>query len=186
VQIASAAFLIGESQGLGVQAQLARLLVHRLISGTSWDAVDCLVVDLPPGTADIQQLVFALGQRPTYALLVVTPQLVAHRDAHRLLHELERGTAVILGGIENMAGQVCPSCGDVTDLFPPAPVDEAIWTRIPRLARVPFSAPAARDADRGLPVMVTQAIPEQVTAYQLVARHVRDAIARGPELADLN
>jgi ATP-binding protein involved in chromosome partitioning len=186
VQIASAAFLIGEAQGLGVQAQLARLLVHRLISGTSWDAVDCLVVDLPPGTADIQQLVFALGQRPTYALLVVTPQLIAHRDAHRLLHELERGTAVILGGIENMAGQVCPSCGDVTDLFPPAPAGEAIWTRIPRLASVPFSAPAARDADRGLPVMVTQAIPEQVTAYQLVARHVRDAIAGGPELADLN
>jgi ATP-binding protein involved in chromosome partitioning len=186
VQIASAAFLIGEAQGLGVQAQLARLLVHRLISGTSWDAVDCLVVDLPPGTADIQQLVFALGQRATYALLVVTPQLVAHCDAHRLLHELERGTAVILGGIENMAGQVRPSCGDVTDLFPPSPADEAVWTRIPPLASVPFSAPAARDADRGLPVMVTQAVPEQVTAYQLVARHVRDAIARGPERADLN
>lgn len=79
VQIASAAFLIGEAQGLGVHAQLAGMLVHRLISGTTWDAVDCLVVDLPPGTADIQQLVFSLGQRATYALLVVTPQLVAHR-----------------------------------------------------------------------------------------------------------
>jgi ATP-binding protein involved in chromosome partitioning len=186
VQIASAAFLIGEAQGLGVHAELARMLVHRLISGTSWDAVDCLVVDLPPGTADIQQLVFSLGQRATYALLVVTPQLVAHRDAHRLLHEIDRGTAVILGGTENMAGQVCPRCGEVTDLFPPAPPDEAVWTRIPRLASVPFSAPAAADADRGLPVMVTRAIPEQVTAYELVAGHVRDAIARGPEPAGLN
>src|ERR1022692_3482557 len=118
VQIASAALLIGEGQGLGFPAPLAELLVHRLISGTSWDEVDCLVVDLPPGTADIQQLVFGLGKRTTFALLVVTPQLVAHRDAHRLLHELERGTAVILGGIENMAGQICPSCGDVTRLFP--------------------------------------------------------------------
>jgi len=85
-----------------------------------------------------------------------------------------------------MAGQVCPSCGDVTDLFPPAPADEAVWTRIPRLASVPFSAPAARDADLGLPVMVTRAVPEQVTAYQLVARHVRDVVASGPDLADLN
>ena len=187
IQIASAAFLIGEGQGLGLHASLAQLLVHRLIAGTGWDDdLDCLVVDLPPGTADIQQMVFALGQRTTYALLVVTPQLVAHRDAHRLLHELERGTAVILGGIENMAGQVCPSCGDVTDLFPPAPADEAVWTRIPRLASVPFSAPAARDADLGLPVMVTRAVPEQVTAYQLVARHVRDVVASGPDLADLN
>ena len=180
VQIASAAFLIGEAQGLGIEASLARLLVSRLITGTTWDAVDCLIVDLPPGTADIQQLVFALGQRPTYALLVVTPQLVAHRDAHRLLHELERGTAVILGGIENMAGQVCPSCGEVTDLFPPAPADEAIWGRVPRLASVPFSAAAARDADRGLPVMATRVVQEQVAAYQLVARQVRAAVAGGP------
>ncbi len=123
---------------------------------------------------------FAPGARATYALLVVTPQLIAHRDAHRLLHELERGTAVILGGIENMAGQVCPSCGELTELFPAAAADEAIWARVPRLARVPFSAAAARDADRGLPVMVTGAVPQQVAAYQLVARQVRDAVAGGP------
>jgi ATP-binding protein involved in chromosome partitioning len=184
VQIASAAFLIGESQGLGFQAPLAQLLVHRLISGTAWDTVDCLIVDLPPGTADIQQLVFALGSRATFALLVVTPQLVAHRDAHRLLHELERGRATILGGIENMAGQVCPSCGDLTELFTAAPAEEAIWTRIPKLASIPFSANAARDADLGQPVMVTQAVPEQVAAYRTVARGIHDALRRGtnPEM----
>jgi ATP-binding protein involved in chromosome partitioning len=186
VQVASAAFLIGESQGLGFQASLAQLLVHRLISGTSWDAVDCLIVDLPPGTADIQQLVFQRGSRATMVLLVVTPQLVAHRDAHRLLHELNRGTAVILGGIENMAGQVCPSCGELTPLFPPAPEDEAIWTRVTRLASVPFSAPAALDADQGRPVMITQAVPEQVAAYELVAARIRDALDGGPGRPELN
>ena len=91
IQLASAALLIGEAQGLGVQAAIAQLLVQRLIASTSWDNPDCLVVDLPPGTADIQQLVFASGNRTTLALLVVTPQLIAHRDAHRLLHELDRG-----------------------------------------------------------------------------------------------
>lgn len=186
VQIASAAFLIGEAQGLGVAAPLAQLLVQRLISGTSWDGVECLVVDLPPGTADIQQLVFAVGSRTTFALLVVTPQLVAHRDAHRLLHELERGPAVILGGIENMASQICPGCGEVTPLFTPAPAEEAIWTRVPRLASVPFSALAAQDADRGRPVMITQAVPEQVTAYQLVARRIRDALRSGIGRPDMN
>jgi ATP-binding protein involved in chromosome partitioning len=186
VQIASAALLIGEGQGLGFPAPLAELLVHRLISGTSWDEVDCLVVDLPPGTADIQQLVFGLGKRTTFALLVVTPQLVAHRDAHRLLHELERGTAVILGGIENMAGQICPSCGDVTPLFSPAPPEEAIWTRVPKLASVPFSTAAAQDADRGKPVMITRAIPEQVAAYQLVARSISNALNSGIGRPDMN
>jgi ATP-binding protein involved in chromosome partitioning len=186
VQIASAAFLMGESQGLGVHASMAQLLVARLISGTSWDEPDCLIVDLPPGTADIQQLVLGLGQRTTFALLVVTPQLVAHRDAHRLLHELERSRAVILGGIENMAGQVCPSCGDLTELFPPAPADEAIWARVPRLVSVPFSAPAARDADAGQPVMVTRAVPEQVAAFQLVAATIRDALRSGITRPDMN
>jgi ATP-binding protein involved in chromosome partitioning len=185
VQIASAAFLIGEGQGLGIQAPLAELLLHRLISGTSWDEVDCLVLDLPPGTADIQQQVFALG-RTTFALLVVTPQLVAHRDAHRLLHELERGPAAILGGIENMAGQICPSCGELTPLFTPAPAEEAIWTRVPRLASVPFSAVAAEDADRGQPVMITRSVPGQVAAYQLVARGIRDALRSGIGRPDMN
>jgi ATP-binding protein involved in chromosome partitioning len=186
IQLASAAFLIGESQGLGLQASLAQMLVHRLISGTSWDAVDCLVVDLPPGTADIQQLVFQLRSRTTMALLVVTPQLVAHRDAHRLLHELDRGKAVVVGGVENMAGQVCPSCGELTALFPPAPEDEAIWTRVTRLASVPFSAPAALDADQGRPVMLTRAVPEQVAAYELVAARIRDALEDGTGRPGLN
>lgn len=179
VQIASAAFLMGESQGLGVHAAIAQLLVHRLIASTHWDGVDCLVVDLPPGTADIQQQVFARASRPALALLVVTPQLVAHRDAHRLLHELDRGTAVVVGGVENMAGQVCPSCGDVTQLFPPAPPDESVWARIPKLASVPFSGLAAQDADQGRPVMITRSVPEQVAAYQLVARHLRDELLSG-------
>jgi ATP-binding protein involved in chromosome partitioning len=186
VQLASAALLIGEAQGLGVHAQLAQLLVHRLISGTSWAPLDCLVVDLPPGTADIQQLVFALGGRTTFALLVVTPQLVAHRDAHRLLHELDRSPAVLVGGVENMAGQVCPACGELTELFPPAQADQAIWTRVPKLVSVPFSAAAARDADRGQPVMVSRAVPEQVTAYQHVAATLRDALRSGIARPDMN
>ena len=112
-----------------------------------------------------------------YALLVVTPQLVAHRDAHRMLGELERSRAVLLGGVENMATQICPNCGETRVLFPPAPTGETIWTRIPKLASVPFSAQAARDADRGRPVMITRAVPQQVAAYQLIAREIRTALA---------
>jgi ATP-binding protein involved in chromosome partitioning len=179
VQMASAAFLIGRAQGLGVQAPIAQLLIHRLINDTTWDDPDCLIVDLPPGTADIQQMVFALGNRPTYALIVVTPQVVAHRDAHRLLHELGRSKAEVLGGIENMAGQVCPSCGETTQLFTPAPHEESIWPRVRKLASVPFSSAAAQDADQGRPVMITCAAAEQVAAYELVARHIQDALSGG-------
>jgi ATP-binding protein involved in chromosome partitioning len=183
IQLASAAFLLGESQSLGVHANLAQLLVHRLIAGTAWADVDCLVVDLPPGTADIQQFVFGLGSRPVYVLIVVTPQVIAHQDVRRLIADLARHRAVSVGGVENMSGQICPNCGETTELFPPAPPEESIWSLIPRLASVPFSARAARDADQGLPVMLTGAVPEQVEAFTFLAadlaRRISQADASG-------
>jgi ATP-binding protein involved in chromosome partitioning len=171
IQLVSAAFLLGERQGLGVEAGIAKLLVARLITGTTWDDPDCLVLDLPPGMADIQQLVFGLSRR-VLVLLVVTPQVVAHADARRLLADLARHQAASIGGVENMSGQICPSCGQATALFPEAPPRDSIWGQVTRLVRIPFSAVAASDADRGRPVMLTRAVPEQVSAYELLATEV--------------
>jgi ATP-binding protein involved in chromosome partitioning len=178
VQLASAAFLLGENQALAIGGGIAQLLVRRLLSDSDWDGLEYLVMDLPPGTADIQQYVFALSGRPMCVLVVVTPQVIAHQDARRLIAHLagrggRRGTAgPDVAGVENMSGQVCPDCGQTTPLFPSAPEAESIWGLIPRLAAIPFSHRAACDADEGKPVMVTGAVPEQVAAYQLIAEQV--------------
>jgi ATP-binding protein involved in chromosome partitioning len=182
VQLASAAFLLGENQGLGVGGGVAQLLVRRLLADTDWTGLDYLVVDLPPGTADIQQFVFALSGRPLSVLLVVTPQVIAHQDARRLLAHLQpRRRAATnradVAGVENMSSQVCPGCGQTTPLFPPAPERESIWGLIPKLASIPFSHRAAQDADEGRPVMITGAVPEQVDAYLLVAERFRNRLA---------
>jgi ATP-binding protein involved in chromosome partitioning len=143
------------------------------------------VMDLPPGTADIQQFVFALSGRPMCVIVVVTPQVIAHQDARRLIahlkqHSGRRGAqATDVAGVENMSGQVCPGCGQTTPLFPSAPDQESIWGLIPRLARIPFSHQAAKDADEGQPVMVTGAVPEQVAAYQLIAEQVAKRLRGG-------
>jgi ATP-binding protein involved in chromosome partitioning len=89
VQLASAAFLLGENQGLGVGGGVAQLLVRRLLADIQWDALDFLVIDLPPGTADIQHFVFALSGRPMHVLVVVTPQVIARQDARRLVAHLK-------------------------------------------------------------------------------------------------
>jgi ATP-binding protein involved in chromosome partitioning len=180
LQLASAAFLMGESQGLGVHAGVAQLLVRRLIADAEWEDLDCLVVDLPPGSADIQQFVFALRDHAVHVLLVVTPQVVAHRDAHRLIAELDRHGAAIAGGVENMASLTCPSCGETSELFVPAPPQESIWERVPRLARIPFSGRGAHDADNGLPVFVTASVPEQVRAYEQLAGELAGRLLPGP------
>ncbi|HEY1627297.1 MAG TPA: P-loop NTPase [Streptosporangiaceae bacterium] len=185
VQLASAAFLLGENQGLGIHGGIAQLLVRRLISDTDWGELDYLVIDLPPGTADIQQFVFALRGRAMCVLVVATPQVIAHQDARRLIGHLRPGRpragaasaagdgAPDLVGVENMSGQVCPGCGETTPLFPSAPEEDSIWQLIPRLASIPFSYQAALAADQGRPVMVTGDVPEQVAAYQLTAQELR-------------
>jgi ATP-binding protein involved in chromosome partitioning len=178
IQLASAAFLMGEAQGLGVDAGIAQLLVRRLISDTEWNNPDCLVVDLPPGTADVQQFVFTLRRRTVHVLLVVTPQVIAHQDVRRLIADLRRHSAVGIGGVENMSGMICAHCGKTTPMFPPAPAQESIWGAVEKLASVPFSPLAAADADQGRPVMLTRAVPEQVAAYELLARRVRDHLDR--------
>lgn len=180
VQLASAALLLGENQGLGIAGGIAQLMVRRLISDTTWDGLDYLVIDLPPGTADIQQFVFTLrglgARRPMCVLVVVTPQVIAHQDARRLIGHLRpggrrssNGGAADIVGVENMSGQICPSCGDLTPLFPAAPEEDSIWSLIPRIASIPFSHRAAADADQGQPVMVTEAVPEQMAAYHQIA-----------------
>jgi ATP-binding protein involved in chromosome partitioning len=188
VQLASAALLLGENQGLGIHGGIAQLLVRRLISDSEWGDLDYLVIDLPPGTADIQQFVFALTGRRMYVLVVATPQVIAHQDARRLIGHLgprrpvlsKTGTNGVanLAGVENMSGQVCPGCGQTTPLFPSAPEQESIWQLIPRLASIPFSHQAALDADQGRPVMVTGAVPEQVAAYQLTADELTARLAQ--------
>jgi ATP-binding protein involved in chromosome partitioning len=181
VQLASAAFLLGENQGLGIGGGVAQLLVRRLLADTEWDSLDYLVIDLPPGTADIQQFVFALSGRPMHVLVVVTPQVIAHQDARRLIAHLKPRRASMrpadVAGVENMSGQVCPTCGQTTPLFPAAPDEESIWSLVPKLASIPFSHRAARDADEGRPVMLTGAVPEQIAAYQLIAEQVRKRLA---------
>jgi len=181
VQLASAAFLLGENQALAVGGSIAQLLVRRLVSDSEWGDLDYLVMDLPPGTADIQQFVFALSGRPMCVLVVVTPQVIAHQDARRLIAHLQQvkqrgghhgALALGIAGVENMSGQVCPCCGQTTPLFPSAPEQESIWGLIPRLASIPFSHQAARDADEGRPVMITCAVPEQVAAFQLIAEQI--------------
>lgn len=182
VRLASAAFLLGENQGLGIHGGIAQLLVRRLISDAEWGDLDYLVIDLPPGTADIQQFVFALTGRRMCVLVVATPQVIAHQDARRLIGHLRprRGArggtlsgGVDVAGVENMSGQVCPGCGQTTPLFPSAPEQDSIWQLIPRLASIPFSYQAALAADEGRPVMITGSVPEQVAAYQLTATELR-------------
>ena len=138
IKIWSTQFLVGEDQPVALQAPMAGLLLRRATSTVDWGSLDWLVVDLPPGTADVQQHVAGeLGLDGV--LIVVTPQDVAHLDARKVLAMLERSKTPVLGGVENMAPFPCPHCGAEVELFPPTAPERTIWaTGVPCLAHLPF------------------------------------------------
>ncbi len=153
IKVWSTQFLVSERQPLALQAPIAGLLLNRAVRDLDWGELEWLIVDLPPGTADVQQhLVLELGL--SGALLVVTPQDVAHLDAKKVLAMLAQAKVPLLGGVENMAPFTCPSCGTAMELFPPTPYDRSIWALgVRRLASIPFTVGLARAASEGSPLV---------------------------------
>ena len=120
-----------------------------------WGAVDTLVVDLPPGTGDIQ-ITMIQKHKPAGAVIVSTPQDLALIDARRAI-DLFRGADVpIVGLIENMAGYACPHCGEISDPFGRGGAEAAAAELgIPFLGRVPLEMGIREASDAGQPPALT-------------------------------
>lgn len=174
IALMSAGFIIAEDQALAWPADMAEALLNQLIWSTTWGPLDTLVVDLPPGISPIVQALFR--RVPTVrALLVVTPQDVAHLDNRRLLAALQTAGIRPIGGIENMSGLACPHCGHTTTIFPPAPAERTIWAReIRRLGSIPFTN--ADHQDNTEPVIATAPTGTRATALRDIAAAVRAAL----------
>jgi ATP-binding protein involved in chromosome partitioning len=150
IKLMSAQFLIGEDQPLALSQPMATLLLQRFRDGIDWGDTDVLLVDLPPGTADLQQLV-ARHLGLAGVVIVVTPQEVAHLDAKKALTMFRSSRVSVLGGVENMAGLTCPCCDTRIDVFPACPEHRTIWaTGVERLVSIPLDPngpPSAPFAD---------------------------------------
>jgi ATP-binding protein involved in chromosome partitioning len=158
LKVASVGFLLGGDQGLTMAGPFSLLMLGRLLHQTEWGELDVLVVDLPPGSGDVQQSLLALS--PVLAtLLVVTPSEIAHLDTGRTVAVLRQAGVPLLGAVENMAYATCPHCGEPLPLHPEAAEDRTIWALgVPRLARLPFRTDAVlAGADLGPAVDAAEA-----------------------------
>ena len=139
IKVWSTQFLMAEAQAFSMQAGLAGLLLRRAFSVVEWGDVDWLIVDMPPGTADVQQQIASLS--PTAVLLVVTPQDVAHLDAKKVLTMMRNDGVPVIGGVENMVSARCPHCSGVVEIFPKTPEGRTIWAAgVPKLVSIAFSS----------------------------------------------
>ncbi len=144
--------------------------LQQLISQTLWGELDVLLIDLPPGTGDIQ---LTLCQRThlTGAIIVSTPQDVALLDARKAIDMFQKLKVPVLGLVENMSTYICPNCGHEAHLFGHGGVAvEAKRLGVPLLAEIPLALDIRLAGDAGAPVAAGQG-PE-AEAYARLARQL--------------
>jgi ATP-binding protein involved in chromosome partitioning len=154
IKFMSVGFLLGENQSLSLQSGLIDLLLVRLLHNVAWGDLDYLLIDLPPGTADLQQQLMRRTKLDG-VLLVVTPQDVAHLDAKKVIDLCGRMDVPVIGAVENMSGFICPTCGERTEVFPPVSHERSIWALgVQKLAEFPLDPALDASSFSGLAVTV--------------------------------
>lgn len=138
LKVMSTGFIVAEDQPITWDANMVQMLVWQLLNRVEWGELDYLMVDLPPGTADVQQMF--TGMLPlTGAVIVVTPQDVAHLDAKKAVQMFRSADVPIIGAVENMSGLTCPHCDTRVEVFPPVRQDRSIWEMgVAKLGDIPL------------------------------------------------
>lgn len=180
VRLMSLGFLLDKEQPAIMRGPLISGILKQFLEQVEWGALDILVVDMPPGTGDAQlSLVQTIDVDG--AVMVTTPQDVATGDVRRGVKMFERVNTRILGIVENMAGFVCPHCGEVTEVFGRGGGERlAAELEVPFLGRVPLDATVAAAGDRGAPTILSAPDSPAADGLRAVARAVVGAVKGVP------
>lgn len=177
VQVMSIGFLIDKDEAMIWRGPMATQALEQLLRQTNWGDLDYLIVDMPPGTGDIQ---LTLSQRVpmTGAVIVTTPQDIALLDAKKGIKMFEKVGVPILGIVENMAAHVCSNCGHIEHIFG---VDGgkkmALNNGMDYLGALPLNIQIRQEADSGKPTVVADPDGEVSAIYKAIARQVAIKIA---------
>lgn len=178
VQVMSIGFLVDAGDPMIWRGPMVTQALEQLLRQTNWNDLDYLIVDMPPGTGDIQ---LTLSQRVplTGAVIVTTPQDIALLDAKKGLKMFEKVGVPILGLVENMAVHVCSNCGHVEHIFgEDGGKRMAAEDGVDYLGALPLNLTIREQADGGRPTVVSEPDGEIAGLYKSVARQVAVKIAQ--------
>jgi ATP-binding protein involved in chromosome partitioning len=173
----SIGFLIDESQPMVWRGPMVTQALTQLLGDTDWGQLDYLVVDMPPGTGDIQ-LTLAQKVPVAGAVIVTTPQHIAVADARKGLKMFEKVSVPVLGIVENMSLHVCSNCGHAEAIFGEGGGEE--MTReygVALLGRLPLDARIREETDSGRPTVAAAPDSPRAAAYLAMARRTAAALA---------
>jgi ATP-binding protein involved in chromosome partitioning len=177
VEVMSIGFLVEEGQAMVWRGPMATQALDQLLRQTNWGELDYLIVDMPPGTGDIQ---LSLSQRVplTGAVIVTTPQDIALIDAKKGISMFQKVGVPILGIVENMAVHVCENCGHVEHIFgADGGKRMAAEYGVDHLGALPLKLSIREQADGGTPSVAAEPAGEVAALYRSVARKLAVKIA---------
>ena len=177
VQVMSIGFLVAQDEAMIWRGPMATQALEQLLRQTNWKDLDYLIVDMPPGTGDIQ---LTLSQRVpmTGAIIVTTPQDIALLDAKKGIKMFQKVGVPILGIVENMAVHVCSNCGHVEHIFgADGGKKMSAEYSMDYLGALPLALQIRLQADSGHPTVVADPDGEVAAIYKAVARQVALSIA---------
>lgn len=174
----SIGFLVDPEQPMVWRGPMVTQALTQLLADTSWGALDYLVVDMPPGTGDIQ---LTLSQRVPVAgaVIVTTPQDIALADARKGLKMFEKVSVPVLGIVENMSIHICSKCGHAEHIFGTgggARLAEQYGVAL--LGELPLDARIREEADGGRPTVVAAPDSPRAQAYLAMARRTAAVLSR--------
>ncbi len=173
----SIGFLVDEQQPMVWRGPMVTQAMSQLLSETQWGKLDYLVVDMPPGTGDIQ---LTLAQRVPVAgaVIVTTPQDIALADARKGLKMFEKVSVPVLGIVENMSIHICSKCGHAEHIFGSGGGERmAREYGVRLLGELPLDAHIREEADGGRPTVVAAPDSPRARAYLEMARRTAGALA---------
>jgi ATP-binding protein involved in chromosome partitioning len=173
----SIGFLVPDDQAMVWRGPMVMGALQQLLGQTDWGQLDVLVVDMPPGTGDVQ---LTLSQKVELAgaVIVSTPQDIALLDARRGVAMFAKVGVKILGVVENMSFFNCPHCGERTDLFGHGGAEaEAAKLHVPFLGAVPLLLDVRAAGDAGHPVVLSAPHSPAAEAFRAIAARVAAMLA---------
>ena len=172
VTMMSIGLMTNEGQAVVWRGPMLMGALQQMLMQVQWGALDCLLVDLPPGTGDVQ-MTLAQKAQVDGAIIVSTPQDVALLDARKGVDMFNQLHVPVLGMIENMSTHICSNCGHEEHVFGHGGVRaEAMKLGVPLLAEIPLHLDIRLASDGGAPIVVSKPDSPQAQAFRDVARHL--------------
>ena len=176
ISLMSMGLLVPDDTAMIWRGPMVQSALTQMLNSVAWGNLDVIVIDLPPGTGDIQ---ISLAQQVNLAgaVIVSTPQDIALLDVVKALTMFQKANVPVLGMIENMSYWSCPDCGRVDHIFGEGGVKaEAKKRDIELLGEIPISAEVRKSSDSGIPIIISEPQSIQSKNYRNIAKNLIKSI----------